>query len=83
MNRPGFKNKLESENGHIYLKVLKENIIDELKFNDDEKGDSLFFDRSEYNEETKLLMYEPYSRYNMSHALNENAVGYEDIEKRL
>lgn len=27
----GFREKLKSNNGHIYMKVLRENIADELK----------------------------------------------------
>jgi hypothetical protein len=28
---PGFKDRVQSDNGHMYMKVLKEQIVDELK----------------------------------------------------
>lgn len=40
---PGFRDKLNSDNGHIYIKVLKEQIVDELKLTSEPKLQELSF----------------------------------------
>lgn len=40
---PGFRDRLNSDNGHIYIKVLKEQIVDELKLTSEPKLQELSF----------------------------------------
>ena len=81
MLKPKFASALRSPNANIYLKILQETVMSELKLNESasinelslEKDNSFFRDQMNYN---------PENRYNLDHLNNEQAIGYDNLEAR-
>ena len=46
MIKPAFAQALQSPNGHIYMKVLRERVLDELNFKDGMSKDEMEFHKT-------------------------------------
>ena len=76
-----FAKAMRSPNGHIYLKVLRENILDELKLTESATVDE--FDWMKQREYLgKSRQHDAESKYNLNHLNNEDAIGYRNLEER-
>jgi hypothetical protein len=70
-----------SENGHIYLKALRERVIDELQILQDTSPQELTFNQLQLNE-TKHLKYDVESLYNLQNVNNTDAMGFDNLDER-
>lgn len=81
MLKVDFAKAMRSPNGHIYLKVLRENILDELKLVESAKVDEFEWTKKpEYH--AAESQYDAESKYNLHHLNNEDAIGYRNLEER-
>ena len=71
---------MRSPNAHIYLKVLRENILDELKLAESAKRSE--FEWTKTQEASLNHTYDAESKYNLHHLNNEEAIGYRNLEER-
>jgi hypothetical protein len=73
-----FKQKIQSNNGHYYMKMLKEQIAEELKLTEPAKITDYSWDT--INSWDPRLKVDAESKFNMSTLSNDTAVGYDNIE---
>jgi len=78
--KPEFAKAVRTTNGHIYLKVLRENILDELKLAESAKVDEFNWAKAVGTGEDAGVDAE--SKYNLNHVNNEQAIGYRNLEER-
>jgi hypothetical protein len=69
-----------SDNGHIYLKVLKEQIVEELGLTSPGTASDLAYE-SLMSEKTEAY-FDLESSYNLQHVNNADAMGYDNLLKR-
>lgn len=84
MVKEDFANAMKSANKHIYMEILRENIMSELKLAesasiDDIKLAPLLAINKDYEPPMK---YDVESKYNLNHLNNEQAIGYDNMEER-
>lgn len=82
MLKPDFATALRSPNANIYLKMLKENVMNELKLNESASIAEFEWGRLPVEGLQNVLKYDPESRYNLNHLNNEQAIGYQNLENR-
>lgn len=81
MNNEFAKKVKGTDNAHIYLKMLREKIIEELGLNKELTPNDVLFDT--LNDEKRYRRhYDLESTYNTQGFNNEHAIGYNNIEKR-
>lgn len=80
MMRDGFRKKALGNNGHIYLKVLKEVIMDELKVSEPVDIADFAFENLNTDPQFKVEME---GKYNTQSINNLDALGYDNFEKRM
>lgn len=81
MLRAGFREKVNSDNGHIYVKVLKEQIVDELKLTSEPKIQELRYQNLMDLPDIDKIAVE--GKYNMVDVNNTEAIGYNNLEERF
>lgn len=82
MLNANFSEKVRSsDNGHYYLKVLKERVLDELKLTKDVEIDDMLF-KTMYEKGPSLLKYDIESAHNMLDINNTQALGYDRLSER-
>lgn len=82
MLKPDFATALRSPNASIYLKMLKEHVMSELKLNESASITEFDWGRLPAQGLEAALKYDPESRYNLNHLNNEQAIGYRNLENR-
>ena len=70
-----------SENGHIYLKALRERVLDELEILKETDPEDLTFS-SKQKSSAEHLAYDVESAYNMQSVNNAHALGYDHLQDR-
>jgi hypothetical protein len=75
-----FSEALNSKHSHVYMKTLRERIMDELKL--DEGTDIQEFEWAAIYEEKNVKQHDPESKYNLNHLNNDQAIGYRNLEER-
>jgi hypothetical protein len=76
---PEFYKCARSNNGHYYVKMLKEKIAGELNLSEPAQASDFAF--AKIIEDTRERV-DVEGKYNLSDINNLNAMGYENIEKR-
>lgn len=80
---PGFADKIKSNNGHLYLKLLKESIAKELNLDHAPLLSELTFakkiERQKITDEPRVSVE---GRYNFTDLDNLNAIGYNKLSER-
>ena len=71
---------MNSKHSHIYMKTLRERIMDELKLDEGTNVDE--FDYLSLYEDPNIKSYDPASKYNLGHLNNDQAIGYRNLEER-
>ena len=79
---PDFAQGLQSPNGSIYLKVLRECITNELKLAESTTGDEFSWTKTADAGNRNLLQYDTEWKYSLNHLNNEDAIGYRNLEAR-
>jgi hypothetical protein len=79
--RDDFSKKAKSPNGHLYIKVLKEQIADELQLSAPTEAKDLTYEA--LNEGDPSIKIDVEGKYNTSHINNLEAMGYDNFEKRM
>jgi len=81
MLNPKFAQALKSDNAHLYMKTLREEIVIELGMNADPKISSLAYQsvKGEFNNQ---LFFDPENAYNMQSLNNEHAIGFDNLTER-
>ena len=75
-----FSEALSSDHAHIYMKTLRERIMDELKL---DEGTSIEeFDYMCLYDSVPAKSHDPESKYNLGHLNNDQAIGYRNLEER-
>lgn len=82
MLKPDFATALRSPNANIYLKMLKENVMSELKLNESASIAEFEWEKLPAQGLQTALKYDLESRYNLNHLNNEQAIGYRNLETR-
>lgn len=82
MVRPAFARGLKSAHANVYMRILRENIIDELKLTDSAKKDDFVYEKSLYSIMQENMNYNLESQYNLDDLNNEQAIGYQNLEAR-
>ena len=68
-------------NGHIYLKALRERVVDELGLTREANSDDLQF-KNFYNNSKDMIKYDVESMYNMQDINNTESIGYDSINRK-
>lgn len=71
----------DSDNGHLYLKVLREQVVDELGLTEDASIEKMKF-KPLLESGEKYIKYDIDSMYNMQSVSNLHAVGFDNLNKR-
>jgi hypothetical protein len=81
MTKPSFSKGVNGPNGDIYMRLLRESIIDELKLTDSTKESDLEINNHfiTQNLEAKITKE---NFYNLNHLNNEEAIGYNNLKER-
>lgn len=79
---PDFAKGLQSPNGQIYLKVLRECITNELKLTEATTADEFSWTTTTDAENPNFLRYDTEWKYSLNHLNNEDAIGYRNLEER-
>mmetsp|Transcript_8755 Transcript_8755/g.14849 ORF Transcript_8755/g.14849 Transcript_8755/m.14849 type:complete len:382 (+) Transcript_8755:1259-2404(+) len=79
MTNPAYAAGLNSPNGHIYQKALKERLLDELKFTDSINVDDLDWGRVDRAQKELYLQVDPRDKYSLQGVNNEHAIGYNKV----
>lgn len=74
-----FSSRIRSNNGHIYLKMLRENIAEELKLTEGSQVSDLAFDKIKLDENLRI---DANGKYSLQHLNNTEAMGYDNLEQR-
>lgn len=64
MLNASFAENVRSENGHLFLKALRENVLDELSLTSEAQVDDLLFETM-YEKSKDLIKYDLESKYSM------------------
>ena len=85
MLREGFREKALGNNGHIYMQLLKDKVIKELGVDKPTFYKDLMYKNliSEYGTNPKNVELVIDGKYNTANVNNLDALGYDNIEKRL
>ena len=75
---------MKSPNAHIYMEMLRENIMSELKLSESASVDEIdLMPLIEMNRGVDLgIKYDAESKYNLDHLNNEHAIGFQNLEER-
>lgn len=76
----GFREKIEGNDGHIYLKVLREEIAKELNFASRTDVKDFLLDKIAFKD--SRFQVDAEGRYNTSSLNNTEAVGYDNFSER-
>lgn len=80
MVKPKFARALKSPNGHIYMKVLRERVLEELNLsNSVQPEEQLQWDgtrKAQEGDASDGKYYDIASLYNLNEVTNENAIGF-------
>ena len=71
----------ESDNGHLYLKVLRERVVDELGLTVEPSVEDMLF-KTMYEKGKDHISYDIDSMYNMQDVNNTQAMGYDNLKSR-
>ena len=76
-----FQKHLQSENASTLLKLLREQVVDELGLGKANKGSDLMYENitSDFN---VMQFYDIEHSYNAQHFNNQNAIGFDHVEQR-
>jgi len=77
-----FAKVMRSPNAHIYLKILRENIMDELKLTQSATTGEFDWHKTPESRVAFNMVHHPESKYNLHHLNNEDAIGYRNLEER-
>lgn len=77
MLKQGFQQKIKGQNGHIYLKALREKVLEELKL--DKEAHIHDLSLINHDENWKFDVESPQNLLNLN---NTDAIGYENLLKR-
>ena len=80
-SRKQFQKHLQSENASTLLKLLREQVVDELGLGKANKGSDLMYENitSDFN---VMQFYDIEHSYNAQHFNNQNAIGFDHVEQR-
>ena len=70
-----------SDNGHLFMKVLRERIVDELGLTSEPKVEDMLFNTM-HEKSAEQIKYDMDSAYNMQGVNNTEAMGYDNLDKR-
>ena len=86
MLKQDFAVALRSSNAHIYLEMLRESVMGELKLSEpatvDEFAWAPLSEALGKHAPSQALSYDAESKYNLQHLNNEEAIGYQNLEAR-
>lgn len=71
----------DSENGHLYLKVLRERVLDELKLTQEPELEDFTF-KAMYEKSKDMIQYDVEAAYNMQDVSNTQAIGFDNLAKK-
>ena len=71
----------DSENGHLYLKVLREKVLDELKLTQEPELEDFSF-KAMYEKSKDMIQYDVEAAYNMQDVSNTQAIGFDNLAKK-
>ena len=71
MLKPKFATALKSPNAHIYLKMLQENVMNELKLNESASIGEFSWEKLPMEGYVHALKHDVEARYNLNHLNNE------------
>ena len=77
-----FAKVLKTQNGHVYIKVLRERILEELKLTEITTIDEFEWFKMPESGQDKILPYDVESKHNLNNLNNETAIGYNNLEER-
>lgn len=77
MLKQGFQEKIKGKHGHIYLKALREKVMEELKL--DQSANLHELSMIEHEEQWKFDVESPQNLLNLN---NTDAIGYENLLER-
>lgn len=78
MLQPGFQRRVNSKYGFLYVKMLRERVMDELKITQESAIDDLQFD-SMMNKQAKILKFDLEAKYNLNHV---KGFGFDNLVER-
>jgi len=82
MTRGDFAEKVrESDNGHIYYKVLRERVVDELGLTSEPEAEDMEF-KTMLEKNSDYIKYDLDSMYSMQDVNNTQAIGYDNLSSR-
>lgn len=70
-----------SDNGHLFMKVLRERIVDELGLTSEAKVEDMMFETMTMKS-ANYIKYDIDAAYNMQEVNNTKAMGYDNLDKR-
>jgi len=76
-----FAQAMNTDNAHLYLKCLREEVILELGLNQDTKPSQMSLQSLEYKYHN-MMFNDPENVYNLHGVNNEHAIGYENLFER-
>lgn len=85
MLKPKFAKALKSANGHIYMKVLRERVLEELNFTEGVQAEEFEWSKTEdarLGDCSDGKDYDIASLYNLNDLINEDAIGFNKLEAR-
>lgn len=85
MLKPKFAKAVQSAHGHLYLKVLRERVLEELNFGDGALDDELDWSKTkaaDAHDSSDGKSYDIAALYNLNDLSNENAIGFNKLEER-
>ena len=71
----------DSDNGHLYLKILKERVVDELGLTEETNVEKLM-SKAVVESGKHYIRSDLDSMYNMQEVNNLHAIGYDNLDKR-
>lgn len=71
----------DSDNGHLYLKILKERVVDELGLTEEADVEKMLF-KPQFESGKDFIKYDLDSMYNLQDVNNLHGLGYDNLDKR-
>ena len=81
LNSDFAKKVRDSDNGHLYLKILKERVVDELGLTEEPDVEKMM-SKTVIESGKKYIRYDLDSMYNMQDVNNLHAIGYDNLNER-
>ena len=70
-----------SQNGHLFLKMLRERVVDELGLTAEAQQEDMMYKKM-YENQADKIKYDMDSMYSMQDVNNTQAMGYDNLDKR-